>query len=183
VVLCGVSGVFDTLMRNGLIELTAWVVSANLVHRDIIVIEVKGDDGDGEFSRPIMVETAVEKMSLEFNLTSKFNTNDVRYFCKEFRIKVGDRWVSVADPWPKVQSLCAPVHLGRGDLDLDERWVSFVASLRHYDNGLVLDTLARATQQFYGLRKAPLGMCYALSNIRRDRNLFYGFYGPPEQIS
>jgi len=183
VVLSGISGDWKTLLRNGLIQLAALVVSADLSRDDIVCLEIKGDDMDGEFRRPIKVETAVERMSLIFNLVSKFNTNDVRYFCKDFRIKVCGRWIQIADPWPRVQSLCTPVWVDGAKVDMGERWVSLCADLRHYDNEIAITAVAEATKQYYGLDIVPYGMCRALSRMLSDRSAYMSFFHPPELVS
>jgi len=182
-VLGGISGDWKTLYRNGVIQLAATVVSGDLSRDDIVSLEVKGDDVDLETSRPVRVETAVERMSLTFNLASKFNTNNVRYFCKAFRIKVCGRWLEVADPWARVQSLCTPVVMDNAKVNLIERWESLRSDLRHYDNEIVIEAVAQATMCHYGLKNPPYGLCRALSRMARDRSAYMGFFYPPEVVS
>jgi len=182
IVLCGISGDWKTLLRNGLIQLAANIISADIRREDIVTLEIKGDDMDGEFRRPLQVETAVDRMSLTFNLASKFNTNSVRYFCKKFRLKIFGRWVEVADPWVKVQSVCTPVWIDGPKVDMKEKWESLCSTLRHYDNEIVMTALAEATQQFYSLKIAPYGLCRALTRFKRDKNAYMGFFNPPMLI-
>jgi len=181
-VLGGVSGLWKTLMRNGLVNLAAIIVCTGVTRRDVVMLDVKGDDSDSEFAKPVEVETAVERMSLTFNFSAKFFTNDVRYMCKSFRLKQNGRWYFVADPWARVQSLCTPLWIGNKEDNLHERWVSLCADLRHYDNGFLVDAVAEAAQQYYGLSRPLYGMARSLAAIRSDRNVYFNFFSPPEKI-
>jgi len=172
----GVSGLWKTLLRNGLINLAAVVLSTGVLRKDVVMLDVKGDDLDAEFSRPVQVETAVERMSLTFNLSAKFFTNDVRYMCKSFRIRKFGRWYFVADPWARVQSLCTPLWVGNQEDNLHERWISLRADLRHYDNGLLVDLVAEAAQQYYGLERPLYGMARGLAAIAVDRSAYFNFF-------
>jgi len=179
----GVSGVFDTLYRNGIINLAAVVVSANLRREDIVMMDIKGDDFDGEFSRTLQVETTVNCMAKEFNLSAKFMTADVRYMCKDFRVRVNGVWYFVADPWSKVQSLCTPIRLTETDADLNERYVSFRDGLRHYDNGVLVDLVAEAAQLYYGTVKPLYGFARALAVFKAgNRHTYVDFFKPPRRV-
>jgi len=181
-VLGGVSGIFKTLLRNGLVNLLAVVVSAELTYRDVVMLEIKGDDMDAEFSREVEVENTTERMGSMFNLSVKFYPADVRYMCKQFRLKVCGRWYHIADPWAKAQSMCTPIWIGDQTDDLAERWVSLVSDLRHYDNGILVDKVAEAAQRFYGISGCFFGMARALSGIREDRQKYFKLFGPPEVV-
>lgn len=182
-VLGGVSGLWKTLLRNGLVNLAAIVVSTGISRKDVVMLDIKGDDSDSEFSRPIEVETTVERMSLSFNFSAKFFTNDVRYMCKAFRIRMNGRWYFVADPWARVQSLCTPLWVGNVEDNLNERWVSLCADLRHYDNGLLVDAVAEAAMQYYGLSRPLYGLARGLAMVRADRSVYFNFFHPPEMVS
>lgn len=183
IVLSGVSGLWKTLHRNGLIQLAATVVSADLRRGDIVTIQVKGDDEDIELRRPIRVATAVERMGLLFNIVSKFHTSAVRYFCKDFKVCVGGRWLDVADPWAVVQSVCTPISLDDQTApSMEDRWQSLRARLRHYDNELVVDVVAHATAIYYQLKRVPFQLTRALSVLASDKRAFMNFYEPPEYI-
>lgn len=179
----GLSGDWKTIFRNGLIELTATVVGCNLQRKDIVMLDVKGDDMDAEFSRPVMVETAVERMSLSMNLSVKFFTSDIRYMCKRFRVKFEDRWVFLPDPWACAQSVCSPIVVGSSVDTLHERWVSLGADLRHYQNGLLVDLAAETARKYYNLAITPYGMARGLSRLARDRPAYMNFFRPMELIS
>jgi len=178
----GVSGIFKTLFRNGLVNLACLVVSTGMRRGDVVCIDIKGDDLDLETCRPLRVESAVERMSLTFNLSAKFFTNDVRYMCKEFRVRKNGRWYHVADPWPRLQSLCMPVIVGGGDDVMLERWESLKADLRHYDNGILLEEVGLAAQQYYQADKPLTGIAYALSKVVSSRSAYFSFFHPPEWV-
>jgi len=180
--LSGVSGIFKTLMRNGIVNLASLLVSTNMQRRDIVTLDIKGDDLDLEVCRPLAVETAIEKMSLTFNLSAKFKTNDVRYMCKQFRIRKGGRWYFMADPWARVQSLCTPITLGSKDDSLVERWESLRSELRHYDNGLMVDEVAEVAQKYYHTTQPLYGFARGLAKIVSDRTCFFKFFKAPERV-
>lgn len=183
IVLTGISGLWSTLYRNGVVQTIAVIVSAKLRRGDIVTMQVTGDDVDLETRRPVKVETAVERMSLAFNLSSKFNTTVVRYFCKKFRIKIDGWWYEVADPWARAQSTCTPVILESGaSPSLVERWVSLRAELIHYDNGILLDAVAEATKVYYGLPIVPYGLTRGLAALVNSKSKFMSFFHPPEAI-
>jgi len=182
IMLSGVSGAWDTLWRNGCINLMTLVVATEMRREDVVMIDIKGDDLDAEFSRALNVATTVEKMGLIMNMSAKFFTNDVRYMCKEFRIKLHGRWYHVADPWARVQSLCTPIVIGDGQVDMAERWMSFRSDLRHYDNGILVDMVCEAAQQHYGLPHPPYGMGRSLAKMAEDKRRFFSFFNPPERI-
>lgn len=182
-VLGGVSGLWKTLMRNGIVNLAATIVSTNVSRSDIVMLDIKGDDLDAEFARPVKVETAVERMSLTFNLSAKFFTSDVRYMCKSFRIKTHGRWYFVADPWARSQSACTPVWIGNEEDNLHERWVSLGADLRHYQNGILVDLVAEAAQQFYGTERPLYGMARALSALMSSKTKYFNFFNPPKLVN
>jgi len=181
-VLTGVSGLWKTLLRNGLVTLVALVVAAEVKRGEIVALQIKGDDVDAEVSRPTRVETAVGRVGLIFNLSTKFNTVNVRYFCKAFWLKLCGRWVEVADPWPRVQSLCSPIWIGDTSVSMMDRWVSMRADLRHYDNELAVSAVAEAAAVHYGLRKPLYGMARALSKVRADKNAYFSFFSQPELV-
>lgn len=179
----GVSGIWKTLLRNGLVNLMAVVVCCRLTYRDVVMLDIKGDDMDAEFSRPVDVESAEQLMGGMYNMSAKFAGAPVRYMCKQFRFKCNGRWYFVADPWPKVQSVCTPLRMG-GDRDaLSERWISLVADLRHYDNGILVDRAAELAQVFYGVPNCFHGMGRGLAMFRRDKASFCNFFLPEEKVS
>jgi hypothetical protein len=182
-VLGGVSGLWKTLLRNGLINLATVVVAADLTYRDIVVCDIKGDDMDLELSRAVDVDYVSRRMSAIFNMSAKFFSVRVRYYCKEFRIMVNKRWYHIADPWARVQSLCTPVWVGNSADTLGERWVSFVADLRHYDNGILVEKVAEAAQVHYGLAGCFHGMAKGLAVLCADRNKFFKMFKAPEWVS
>lgn len=178
----GVSGIWKTLLRNGLINLMAVVVCCKLTYRDIVMLDIKGDDMDAEFSRPVDVESAEQFMGGLYNMSAKFAGATVRYMCKQFRFKVNGKWYFVADPWPRVQSLCTPLRTG-GDKDaLSERWISLVADLRHYDNGILVDRVAELAQVFYGMPGCFHGMARGLAMFRQDKVSYCNFFLPEERV-
>jgi len=181
-ILGGFSGNWKTLFRNGVINLMALVVSTGVTRKDVVTLDIKGDDADVEFSRPVAVETSVERMSLTFNFSAKFYTSDVRYMCKEFRLRKFGKWFFVADPWARAQSACTPVVMNGAADTLEERWISLGADLRHYDNGLLVDMVAEAAAQYYGLPVVPYGMARALSRFASDKAAFVNFFLSPERI-
>jgi len=178
----GVSGLWKTLLRNGLINLMAVLMATNIDRNSIVMLDIKGDDMDAEFSRAVAVEAAVERMSLTFNLSAKFFTNDVRYMCKEFRLRINGRWCFVADPWARLQSALTPVWVGNRDDTLQEKWVSMGADLRGYDNGLKVDAVAEAAQQFYKLPIVPYGITRALAKFVSNRGSYFKFFSPMELV-
>lgn len=182
-VLGGVSGLWKTLLRNGLINLMAVIVTSGITYRDLVMIDVKGDDMDLELSRPLNVADTADGLGAMFNLSAKFFTNDVRYMCKKFRVRVKGRWYFITDPWTAVQSLCTPIRMG-GERDaLIERWKSLVANLRHYQNGILVDAVVEAAQVYYGIPHCFAGMAYALSMFARDEQRYCNFFEPPKLIS
>jgi len=183
VVLAGVSGIFDTLFRNGLVNLAALLVSTNVLRSQVITLDIKGDDGDLEFSVPINVEMAVDRLSLSFNFSAKFFTNDVRYMCKQFRIRFNGRWFFVADPWARAQSACTPALIGDHEDGLKERWISLNADLRHYGNGILVDAVAEMANQYYQLPVIPYGIARSWSKFVADEKSFYNFFHPPQEVS
>jgi len=182
VVLGGVSGDWKTLMRNMIINLAALLVATDIRRDDLAMVDVKGDDVDLEVFRPLLVESAVESLSSIFNLSAKFYTADVRYMCKQFRIKVCGKWYFVPDPWARSQSACTPLWVGNHEDNLDERWVSLCADLRHYDNGILLDAAAEAAQQHYGLERPLYGMTRALAKFVEDKKSFISFFSAPQYV-
>jgi len=160
----------------------ALVVSTGVVRKDVVTLDIKGDDADVEFSRAVAVQSSVERMSLTFNFSAKFYTSDVRYMCKEFRIRLFGRWFFLADPWARAQSACTPITVNGKDGSLDERWVSLGASLRHYQNGLLVDAVAEAAAQYYGLPIVPYGTARSLSKFAASKAAYVGFFLPPERI-
>nr|QHD64840.1 RdRp [Erysiphe necator associated ssRNA virus 1] len=182
IVLSGISGSWDTLFRNGCVNLISTVYSADLERGDIVMMDIKGDDIDAEFSKPLNVTTTVEKLSNVMNLSAKFFTVDVRYMCKQFRLKVGDWWYFVSDPWVKTQGVCTPITIDSQDQKMAERWQSLVADLRHYDNGLLVDAVAEAAQQHYASEMPLYGMARALSKMRGSTAAFHAFYKSPEKL-
>lgn len=181
--LCGISGVFDTLWRNGIINMAALVVSTGINREDVIMLDIKGDDVDAEFRRPVLVETAVEGMSLTYNLSAKFFTNDVRYMCKQFRIRLLGRWFFMADPWARAQSAATPQVVDGKDGTMMERWISLGADLRHYDNGLLVDEVARVAQQYYHTPVPLYGFARSLSKFVQDKGSFFSFFSSPVLVS
>jgi len=183
VVLSGVSGIFKTLFRNGLINLAALLWATQVKREEIVVLDIKGDDSDLETSILLKVETAVSRMALTLNLSSKFFTSDVRYMCKSFRIRKFGRWFFVPDPWARVQSVCTPLWIERHDDSLSERWVSLVDDLRHYDNSIILDEVAVAAAQYYGLKFIPNGMVLGLAALRASKDEYMRFFLPAELVN
>jgi len=181
-VLGGVSGLWKTLLRNGLINIMSVIMAAALRHRDIVMLEVKGDDMDMELSREIDVDDASTNMSSMFNLSAKFFSATIRYMCKEFRFMVNGRWYYVADPWARVQSLCTPLWIGNKQDNLEERWVSLVADLRHYDNGILVDKVAELAQVYYAKPNCFFGMARGLAAVRADKLKYFKFFGKPELV-
>jgi hypothetical protein len=181
VVMCGVSGNWETLWRNGVLNLIAIVVSCQLKRRDVVMLDVKGDDMDAEFSRQVDVESGSQLMGSMFNLSAKFTRSPLRYMCKQFRFRVHGRWYHVSDPWPLVQSLCTPVWLGDGEDKLIEKWVSLSDRLRHYDNGILVDTVAQCAQVFYGAQ-GFIEMARGLAAVGDNRNKFFKFFHPPRLV-
>jgi len=182
-VLGGISGLWKTLMRNTIVNTAALIVAADIRRGDLITLDVKGDDVDLETKRPLQVETIVERLSLTFNFSSKFNTNSVRYMCKSFRLFVDGRWVFVADPWARCQSVCTIFWAGNHEDTLSERWVSLGADLRHYDDGNCVDAVAEAAQQFYHLPHPMYGSARALTVLKNDYVQFLRMFGPLELVS
>jgi hypothetical protein len=182
VVLGGVSGLWKTLWRNGYVTLAGFVVSTELKRLDVVMMDIKGDDMDVELCRPVNVQTAVERMSLTFNLSAKVFTNDVRYMCKQFRIRISGHWLLIADPWARAQSLLTPVWVGNQEDTLRERWVSFGADMRHYDDEIALLAVAEATQQYYGLDFLPGGLVHALATVAADYGKFVKLFTAPEVV-
>jgi len=178
----GISGDFKTIFRNGIINLMAVVLSTDIRRDEVVMLDIKGDDMDAEFSRVVNVVRTVEYMSLSMNLSAKFFTNDVRYMCKQFRIKKGGYWYFVSDPVARVFSLLTPIRLGGKEDKMLERWKSLQADLRHYDNGLLVDEVALAAQKHYSIPIAPFGFARALSKVREDRGAFFRLFQAPSYI-
>jgi len=182
-VLCGVSGIWKTLLRNGLVMAFATVYSTNVTRQALVCLDVKGDDVDMESDGPLHVDASTEMMCMAFNLSAKFFTSDVRYFCKYFRIRKWGRWYFVADPWARIQSICTPVVVGNEVDTLAQRWESIAPDLLHYDNGVLVDEVALAAQQYYGLRIAPYGIARSLARFAKDKNEYFAFFSSPEWVS
>jgi len=182
VVMCGISGNWETLMRNGMINLIAVVLACGLSYRDIVALDIKGDDMYAEFSRKIDVEQASQLMGSMFNLSAKISRTHVGYMCKQFRLRINGRIYHVADPWPKVQSLCTPLVVGGPKDPAGERWESLADGLRHYDNGILVEAVAEAAQVFYGIPGCFHGMARGLAAVKKDRNCFYRMFGAPELV-
>lgn len=183
VVLQGLSGIFKTLMRNGLICWGAVVTSCRLQYCDILSLDIKGDDFLLESTRSIAVTRANVTFALTFNLSSKFYDVDVMYFCSKYWILVDGWWYWVADPLRKVEAVGASVRSSEClDSGLEERWRSFVDVMRHYDNGLVVDALAVAVQQRMNLCFKPLGLITGLGKLAADRAAYFDSYGPEEFV-
>jgi hypothetical protein len=182
-VLGGISGNWETLFRNGLYNMIAFVVSGQLSRRDIVTCDVKGDDMVAELSKLLDTAAASATMSDVFNLSAKLERSDQLYMCKQFRMKLCGKWYHVADPWPKVQSLCTPMWVGDHAVTLGTRWVSLVADLRHYDNGILVDAVATAAAQWYGVPDCFSGMATGLAAVREDRSSYFKFFSPPELVS
>jgi hypothetical protein len=182
IALSGISGDWKTLFRNGLVNLSAILMSTGVVRGDIVALDIVGDDIDAEFVRPVDVEKTIEGMSLNFNFSAKFFSTKVRYMCKEFRIFLQGRWYFVPDMWARAQSVLTPVRLSNNGDVLAERWESLVHDLRHYQNGVILDAACEAAQAHYGLSRAPYGTARALSLFARSKPAFMNFFKQPERI-
>jgi len=178
----GVSGIWKTLLRNGLIMAFSVVYSSAVTRQALVMLDVKGDDVDMEVDGPLDVNGTVEHMGLAFNLSAKFFTNNVRYFCKQFRIWMWGRWWFVADPWARIQSVATPVVMGNSADALAMRWESVRPDLIHYDNGALVDAAAEAAQQYYGLQVVPYGCARSLARFCVDRASYYNFFGPVERV-
>lgn len=177
----GVSGLWKTLLRNGLINLFAIVVSAGLTRNDIVMCDIKGDDMDLELSRPIDVEKTSSGMCRMFNLSAKISGADIRFMCKDFRFKKNGRWYHMRCPWAAWQSVLSPVWLDTSEAALGERWNSLVDGLRHYDNGILVDEVANLAARYYGMPGAFKGMARALSKVIAEggRSEFVKLFGTP----
>lgn len=183
IILQGLSGIFKTLFRNGLVTLACVVVSAKLDRQTLVSLDVKGDDYTVETSRPLDTAEATKTMAWGFNLSAKFFESEYLHFCSKYWVQVDGWWYWVADPDRKFESVCAAVVTNEcGEDKLSEKWVSLRDDLRHYDNGLVMLELVKAVFAQGKRSREPLGLVYGLGALAESRDAFFRFYGPAERI-
>lgn len=183
IVLQGLSGIWKTLFRNGLLCLGALVYSAELRPEDIVTIDVVGDDFALEANRPVAVGMVVEHFALVFNLTSKLYGTDILYICSKYWLHVDGWWYFVQDPIRKFESLSNAVAASEKlDEKLSEKWISLRDDLRHYDNGIVMEALGEAVRIRLGRRRSPMGIIRALATFAADRNAYLNSFGAEEWI-
>lgn len=182
VVLGGISGIFKTLLRNGVLTAISIVFAAELTARNIITFDVKGDDVDLETRDPVDVEKAITRSGLAFNFSSKFMGTSIRYMCKQFRVFKFGRWHFLPDIWAKAQSLCTPVWLGNHEESLHDRWVSFSDSMRYAKDFELLTLAAEVTRSFYSLPTSICDVAYSLSSLARDERKYINFFKAPRVV-
>jgi len=184
IVLQGLSGIFKTLFRNGLVTLASVIVATEVRREALISLDIKGDDYTLETTLPIDVARATEVLAWKFNLSAKLWGCDYLYFCSRYWIWVDGWWYWVADPERKFESLCGAVAVNEhGETVLAEKWQSLRDDLRHYNNGLVVEELARAVVATNTRRtRPPVMLIGGLAQLAESRDEFFSFYGPPEVV-
>nr|QKS69535.1 RNA-dependent RNA polymerase [Erysiphe necator associated bluner-like virus 1] len=184
IVLQGLSGIFKTLFRNGLVTLASVVDATRITPETLVSLDIKGDDYTLETVVPIDVARAVEVLAWRYNFSAKLWGCDYLYFCSKYWVQVDGWWYWVTDPERKYESLCAAVAVdSKGDTTLAEKWTSLKDDLRHYNNGLVVEELARAVQAANPRRtRPPLALIGGLARFAEDRDAFFAFYGPAEVV-
>lgn len=178
----GLSGIFKTLFRNGYICLASVVTSCGLGYEDILSLDVTGDDFLLETNRRVCTQYGINSFALTFNLSTKFYSVDVAYFCSKYWVKVDGYWFWVADPVRKAESIGSALAVDSQRDILSDRWISLRDDLRHYDNGLVVDALAAAVAARMGLDFLPYGLILGLAALAASKDEFMKFYGPEERI-
>jgi len=183
IVLQGLSGIFKTLFRNGIVTMLAVVDAARLEKGMVVSLDVKGDDYALETNRPVDVAKAVQSLAWKYNFSAKFFESVGVYFCSKFWIYSEGWWHWVADPVRRFESVCAAVSVDNtGDVKLSERWQSLRDDLRHYDNQVVMDALCEAVCEQYGVHHRVRSLVAGLAALARDRDRYFSFYGPTEVV-
>jgi len=183
VMMQGLSGIWKTLFRNGLVCLGALVYSAGLTAEDIITLDVVGDDFALEANKPVAVSQVVEGFAWTFNLTAKLYGADILYVCSKYWLYVDGWWYFVQDPLRKIESVSNAVAASEKlDERLVEKWVSLRDDLRHYDNSIVMEALSEAVRIRKGLRVAPMGIIRALATFAASKEAYLGSFGPEEYL-
>jgi len=178
----GLSGIYKTLLRNGVICLAAVVFSTDLQRGDLVSLSVTGDDCLLEMNRTLGVGMVVDGMALAFNLSVKFYGVDVMYFCSRYWVEVDGWWYWVKDPVKQFESSATAIIVGGGGATLVERHVALRDDLRHYDNALVCDALAKAVKGRMGLRFEPHGLIRGLAAWASSLCEMARAFGPEEVI-
>jgi len=184
IVLQGLSGIFKTLFRNGVVTWASVVDAANLSPDMLVSLDIKGDDYTIETIVPIDISRASEVLAWRYNFSAKLWGCEYLYFCSKYWLYVDGWWHWVTDPERKYESLCAAVAVdASGDAPLSEKWVSLRDDLRHYNNGLVVEELATAVAATNTRRtRPPLALIGGLANLAENRDAFFAFYGPVELV-
>lgn len=183
IVLQGLSGIFKTIFRNGLVTLASVVECTKVTRDSLVSLDVKGDDYTIETNVPIDTGRAVKLLAWKYNFSAKLSEDDYLWFCSKVWIKVDDWWYWVTDPVRKFESVsAAQVVNDGGDECLAEKWVSLRDDLRLYDDGIIMEQLALAVYAKGGRSRPPYGLVGGLSQLADDKNFFMAFYGAAEKI-
>jgi len=184
IVLQGLSGIFKTLFRNGLVTWASVVDGAQLSPDTLVSLDIKGDDYTIETIAPIDIAHASEVLAWKYNFSAKLWGCEYLYFCSKYWLYIDGWWYWVADPERKYESLCAAVAVdSSGDAPLSEKWISLRDDLRHYNNGLVAEELAVAVAATNTRRsRPPLALIGGLASLAENRDDFFSFYGPVELV-
>lgn len=184
IVLQGLSGIFKTLFRNGLVTLASVIVATRVTRQTLISLDIKGDDYTLETNVPVDVAYAVRVLAWKFNFSAKLWGCDYLYFCSKYWVWCDGWWYWVTDPERKFEALCAAVAVNdKGETVLSEKWTSLREDLRHYDNGAVVEELANAVLATNTRRlRPPVMLIGGLANLAENRDEFFSFYGPTELV-
>jgi hypothetical protein len=160
----GVSGVFDTLWRNGRVTQAAVIRCANLRRDQVLTLAVTGDDYLLETKDRVAVGDTVEGLAVSYNFSAKFFQVDHMYFCSRYLVQVEGWWYWVADPLKKYETAVASITRdSRVGERVREKHVALVDDLRHYDDWRVLEKLANAVASRYDKPVPPYAVVQVLA--------------------
>lgn len=174
----GVSGVFDTLFRNGLVTFVAVIETVGLPASQIVSLAVTGDDYLLETAVPVQTGAVVEGLALKFNLSAKFFAVEHMYFCSRYFVRVDGWWYWVADPFKKYEKACSALTVGKAGQDVvRDLHDSLQVDCRHYDDYRVLEALChavanrmeKADKPPYAIVQTLAGWCASYDRFRAQR--------------
>jgi len=182
IVLQGVSGIFKTLFRNGLMCWGAVIYALDLRREDIISLDIVGDDFLAELSRRVCLERALDVYTLTCNFTVKLGRPEVLGICSREWIYVRGWWYFVVNPVKRIESVSRALVVNAPMDQLEEKWRSLVDDLRHYDDALVMEVLAEAVKKRYALVREPRAIIRALATMAYSRSKYFASFGPEEVV-
>jgi hypothetical protein len=183
VTLQGVSGVFDTLWRNGRVTLAAVVRSASLTRDQIVTLAVTGDDFLLETRTRVDEGETVEGLALTYNFSAKFFGVEHMYFCSRYFVQVEGWWYWVADPLKKYESAVAAITRDvRVGERIKERHTALRDDLRHYDDYRVLEAVSHAVASRFGKEVLPLAIVQTLAAWADDFDRYAGQWLYEEKV-